>query len=528
MDIDQQRIKQRIRSALTGTAALVLIGLVFYLGARTERSGFVRDVLDPGFRRLSDPVLNAFRRSPPPVAHLDLTVDSLAADSLESLSERAWRDRRVTSVGNSGFEGTLVIGERQLAAMVALREGAALGGRQRTWPLHLRLAAGDTVLGMRTFDVVPIASAGSLWSMLLHVLLADQGQAALRSGVAEVSLNGTDLGPCALFERADASSLTRWSAGSGPVLRFEDDLLLNADAAMAQRILPSAPPPQSAWLAAPLLLNSLEDDRSKQRAQKGIQRMEAFRAGTLKASAVFEGRALARLMALCDLLGTAAALDWWNLRFVVDSASEQLIPVPLHMTNSAPLSQLLGETGQRDRDERSGGQALIDRALNDPTIEGLYLAYLDTFSAPGWWERSVERTRTQWEPARRAVNAEFPRIDLDLRIVEHDRILIRQALQPHDLVLAYVSDTLEATDGVAIANVHSLPVDVIGVVLTTNDTSKLYTPLRLEPREPGKPLRYAFVPLNVPGSPREVLVRLGPLLETRAVRIRTWSSFGAN
>ena len=53
----KERIVERLRSVLLGGATLVLIGLVFYLGARSERSGFVQEVLDPGFRRLSDPVL---------------------------------------------------------------------------------------------------------------------------------------------------------------------------------------------------------------------------------------------------------------------------------------------------------------------------------------------------------------------------------------------------------------------------------------------------------------------------------------
>ena len=37
--------------------ALVLIGLVYFLGVRTERTGFVREVLDPGLKRITNPVL---------------------------------------------------------------------------------------------------------------------------------------------------------------------------------------------------------------------------------------------------------------------------------------------------------------------------------------------------------------------------------------------------------------------------------------------------------------------------------------
>ena len=76
---------------LLNLAALVLIGLIYALGVRSERTGFVRDVIDPGFRKLSDPVLNAFRGKPPPVAQLSLELDGAAWDSLNVLAELAFQ-----------------------------------------------------------------------------------------------------------------------------------------------------------------------------------------------------------------------------------------------------------------------------------------------------------------------------------------------------------------------------------------------------------------------------------------------------
>jgi hypothetical protein len=528
MPKDWKRFGARVSGWLLQLAALALVGLVFFLGVRSERTGFVREVIDPGFRKLSDPVLNAFRGKPPPVAHLALVIDATALDSLEHISERAFKEGRVTAPTNAAFAGQVRMEERELPVVVSLREGAIIPGQREHWPLNVRALPGDTILAMQTFDVLPITDEAPIWSMLLQALLADQGQASMESGLAEVELNGTSLGLCALFGRPDPTMLARWSRGSGPVLRFDDDLSLNASAAMAQRKFPSTPPPQGDWLSAPLLLHAMDGTRLTKRANKAIQRMEAFRAGSAPASTVFDANDLARSMALCDLLGTTTALDWWNLRFLVDSVSEALVPIPLHITDHAPMTGLLAEDVQAKTALTMSGHALVDRALTDPRIRDLYIAYLDTFSAPGWWEAALERTRARWEPAQKTITAEFPRITFDPSIMEHDRTLIQQTLYPRDLVLAYVSDTLEATDGVAIANVHALPVEVIGVVLTNGDTVRSMTTRVLEPRQPDRPLRYTYLPLSVPGSPREVIVRLGPTLKPRSVRIRTWSSFGAN
>ncbi|HRF80071.1 MAG TPA: hypothetical protein PL070_08290 [Flavobacteriales bacterium] len=132
------RLKERMRSTLLAAVALVLIGLVFYLGTRSERSGFVREVIDPGFRSLSDPVLNAFRGKPPAVAQIRIILEQADFDSLELRSERAYRDQRVLGAFNSSTTVQIEHGDSVVSATIMLREGLLNKGRQRIWPLHVR------------------------------------------------------------------------------------------------------------------------------------------------------------------------------------------------------------------------------------------------------------------------------------------------------------------------------------------------------------------------------------------------------
>ncbi len=242
MPKDWKPIGRRLSGWLLQIAALVLIGLVFFLGVRSERTGFVREVIDPGFRKLSDPVLNVFRGTPPAVARIVLEIDAASRDSLEKIMEGAFKEGRMVANSNAAFAGHLRMDDRELPVVVSLREGAVIAGQRAIWPLNVRALPGDTVLDMQTFDVVPITDEAPIWSMLLQAMLADQGQASMESALAEVELNGASMGLCALFGRPDATMLARWSRGGGPVLRFDDDLSLNASAAMTQRKFASAPP----------------------------------------------------------------------------------------------------------------------------------------------------------------------------------------------------------------------------------------------------------------------------------------------
>ena len=109
-------------------SAIILIGLVFFLGVRSERTGFVREVIDPGFRRLSDPVLNAFRAKPPAVEGIRLELDSASYDSLIALSEKAFIARMVHEKGNAILKATLWSGDKEIPVVIGLRDGTALQG----------------------------------------------------------------------------------------------------------------------------------------------------------------------------------------------------------------------------------------------------------------------------------------------------------------------------------------------------------------------------------------------------------------
>lgn len=297
---------------------------------------------------------------------------------------------------------------------------------------------------------------------------------------------------------------------------------------MERLSLPSDAPPQGDWLAAPLLLHAAHDETSQHRAQTAVRNMEGFRAGDRRASDVFDVHATARLMAFCDLLGTPQAMAWWDLRFIMDSTDQRIVPFPLHITEAAPIRSILGQEAWQSPEQRTPGRELVHAWMQDPIIQQSYLAALDSLSSLAWWRKARARNAHSWEPMRLAVHAELPGVDLDTAVIAHDRAVIQQTLHPADLVLAYVADTLSRTTSIAVANVHALPVEVLSVVLADGDTARPYSPLRLEPRQRDRPLRYAFVPLLQAGVPREVIVRIAPGLPPRSVKVGTWSSYGAN
>jgi len=149
----------------------------------------------------------------------------------------------------------------------------------------------------------------------------------------------------------------------------------------------------------------------------------------------------------------------------------------------------------------------------------------------GNWQDMLARTAGTWEPARKVVHAEFPRSDLDTTILAHDRAVIHQTLWPNDLVLAYMRDEQIGKSGVAVANVHSLPVEVVGLIYPDRDTVHFASPIQLAAHLKDRPLTYTTVPLTggrPSDKPIAIVARVSAALAMRAVPIRMWTTLGAN
>ncbi|MCB0765070.1 MAG: hypothetical protein KDB84_10215, partial [Flavobacteriales bacterium] len=244
------RIDRSVRFA-TPVLALLLIGLVYFLGVRTERTGFVREVLDPGLKRITEPVLNAFRGGVPPVGQIKLSLDSAAMDSLERIAANAISSGWLEPEENALFAGRMMRNDSLHNVVVALRPGAWQASTEPAlWPLSIRLSDGDTVMGMQHFDLVPVVDGAPLQAWLMARVLEDQGIPHLRRAFTEVKFRTRRAELYTLHGLPDSLLLAAQGAGTGPLVWYGDELMA-ATARSGSDAYTIIPPLQSDWLSAP-------------------------------------------------------------------------------------------------------------------------------------------------------------------------------------------------------------------------------------------------------------------------------------
>jgi hypothetical protein len=478
--------------------ALLLIGLVYFLGIRSERTGFVTEVLDPGFKRITHPVLNAFRGKPPVVTQLAIALESRDADSLAQVQDRILVNGWLDAHENVQLPISLVIGDRNLSGLIALHEGPVDRSLGKRWSFQVLLPPSDTLLGMRSFDLMPVRDAAPVHGRWLHAALHDLDLPVLENALVELSV-GKDLGLYVMEGRADSLWISQQGAGNAAVLRFDDALHIHARVGVEDLPFPIDAPSRSEWMSAPILATQLSNGggaaSAVRRTKRAVEDLEGFRAGRLLASSVFDAGSVAKLLAVCDVLGAQATTNWWNLRFMPDSVSGKVILFPQRLMAGTPITSIIPLRGAAPWNPASPPTDLIGKLLADPVIYTLYINWLNTLSGPEWLDQLWERHSTELDQWDRIVRGEYPSAELDRRVLEHCSMVAHRTLHPREPVLAYTQFDQGGSPWIAVSNVHDLPISITATIID-QDTLHYARPVVIRPREQGKPLTYTRLPLT--------------------------------
>jgi hypothetical protein len=518
------RILSGIRQLTTASVpliALLLIGLVFFLGIRTERTGFVRDVLDPGIKRITRPVLNVFRGSPPEVDRLTVLLSAEGLDSLMVMRDSALTAGYLEPERNPSYAVQLITGNDSVNGQAELVAGRVDHLRSNKWQLLIQGEGPTGPMNFTRFQLDDPTRTGHLHSWLLHRAAEHCALPSLSIGLTEVQLNERSRGLHTAIEMPDSSTLQRWALGDGPVVSFDRTMHDRATVGLAGLHFTALPLPQEQMATAAVMMMPTGKVPTTERALRAVNLLIALQQGSKPIREVLDLDRTAALFALHDLFGAQAALTWTNMAFLLDSAGNRLIPFVLHPLAGKPIAAIGSLDNKADPD------VLIQRIHSDRYFRPRYHSWLDTLSAPGWMEDLQMGSDSTVIRLDRTLQVEYPDRPFDKRVLAHDRTVIRRTLYPKDMAIAIAQDGPEGY-AIRIANIHVLPLEV-EAILIDGDTIPLAIPLLLPARFAERPLDYWDVPLPE-GDLRaatHALLRVEGTQRARAQAIRRRSTLDA-
>lgn len=525
---------KRLEYRAVPVVALVLIALVFFLGIRSERTGFVDEVLDPNLKRITHPVLNAFRGKPPVISQMEINLDDAQKDSLDAIEDLALANGWLDPQDNAWIPATVEWNGSSYSSHIRPQEGPVDLDAVPRWPFSIALGSTDSTGHARRMDLFPVSDALPLYGALFQAAMRQEGIPVLSKELVELRVANKDIGPYVLETQGDSLQVAAWGRGNGPVIRFDDVLHKHALHRIDALKYPVETPLGSEWLSAPLASNAKYIGATRPPLEpmqrKALEDLERFRAGKLKTSDVFDAVSLGKFLALCDVMGAQSSADWWNLRFLLDSTTQRFIVFPRHTIAGRPITGIIARHAQRVPGDPSASTSLANRFLADPVVYATYIAALSEYSSPSWSAQLLETHAEEMDSLGRIVRSTYRDAVLDPSIMTHCREVVDLMLHPHEPALAYIRFMRGKRCVVSVANVHDLPIVIRGFI-DQNDTIPRGIPIVIPPREPNKPLTYVRVELE---TPRDSLFKPSLLVsvfgadERIAVRMRSSTMFVGN
>lgn len=504
-----------------------LLGGVFYLGIHSERTGFVREVLDPGLKSVVLPMLNAFRGNGPEAPRLDLLIGAAAMDSMSAIRARALKAGVLNEGKDAWFPALLVFDGDTLSGRLRLKGGLTDHLRTNKWSFRVQLDEGDTLMGMTVFSLQHpnTRNFGNEW--LFHRAVAYAGLPALDYAFVGVRINTNNRGLYAVEQHFDDALMQRLAPMglTGPVMKFDDELRIATLAEMGERSFDSEAPLQGEWLSAPITAFQLDkvlaDSAKAERFERSKDRLTRFRNGLLQTHDVFDASALAKLFALSDVFGAQHCNDWRNLRFAADAATGKLVPIAFDANAGEPIQAIRALREQPPITfDASHLRTFYGRLWSDRAFHEAYVAHLDTFSTEGWLEKFLRSIGPELAAEEELITHEFPNAAVDTTVFVHCRTVARQTLRPTNYISAGVLGRGEGTIRLAIANLHALPVEVVAIGL--RDAQPVPCgPVLLPPRSRDLPLVEQEIELPFSGTGVPVLhIRLVGLAQEVLVPVK--------
>ena len=519
----------RLRQSRIARALMLcfLLGIAFSAGVVASVQGWPQNAFERGLNVARYSVRRALAewKADP----LQVIID-VKHKNLQKLSDK--RDEALSlgillSSPDDFVSSKISIGSDSVSAKIRLKGDWVDHLSEKKWSFRVQVQGDHTLLGMKQFSLQHPWTRNYLYEWLFHKALRREDIIALRYEFLRVTVNGEDWGVYALEEHFEKRLIEYNRRREGPILRFNESLLWEHKARKTGRKY-SATAYYSANIDTFQLNRTLASDTQHPQFVKAVQLLEAFRHGERTVAEVFDTERLARFYALSDLMGAQHMRFFHNLRFYYNPVTSRLEPIGFDADAGSKITSLL------EVQEREDASAFYDfgRALfSDTEFISAYHRALERFSSRSYLDSLLADVDEPLRRNLRIIQSEFPSYDFDINIFYANQRLIRDFLRPVKGLHAYAAP---ASNGQAngtrfhVANIQSLPLEIIGVSFGGDSMLAPVTPLRLAGKLPNTPMRFHDLVLpaakDTPGGESPVVhYRVAGLDDVLVAKTFPWS-----
>ena len=456
-------IAARRRLLIGGVAfAVVVVGLL--LGAAVaQRSGLLAKLARLDFVQIAQNHADSYWAEP---EHLTIDIKHKHFLKLADWRRIALRQGQISSDLKEYVPAVIRYADREIDVKLRLKGKWDDHVETPKWSFRIAVRGDDSLFGMKRFDVQHPRARGYLGEWLYRRALWREDVVAPRYEFVRVTVNGKDKGIYALDEAPSKQLIENSERREGVIVRFNADYRYKPFAGFygTKTIVNNAgiTSEHSSEIVPVRGKKTLEKPGLRSQFLTAHNLMQAFRDEKLPTHQVFDIRALANYFAISELFGThKTSNDWSDMRFVYDPIASRLEPVGLEGASFGPIEHLLGAMYHTRGADPDRFHTLL---FADEEFYTEYIRALERVSRPGYVDSLFEEIEEDLVEARRAIHKEWPHKDFDARLLARNAESIRDFLDPHKGIHAYLKRCSTESCEVEVGAAQAMPIEVLELV----------------------------------------------------------------
>lgn len=348
------------------------------------------------------------------------------------------------------------------------------------WSFRVKMGSNEAWNRLRTFSVQTPMARYYLHEWLLHQFYEREDVLTTYYDFAMLDLNGASKGVYAIEEHFDKVLLESRQRREGPIIKFREDgfwTALKRQMNAVNMIQHQLQQNEKDWSGSEIRAfgekTVLSSPKLTEQFEVAQNLLHQFQYGR-PIDEVFDLERLAKFYAITDVVGAYHGIVWHNQRFYYNPLIGKLEPIGYDgfAARQGGRNFFLGQGAMNKAS--ANGESLHRMLFMNEAFVRLYDAFLYKFSSESYLRKFLLEIGEDLRYRERLLQAEFENYDFD------EAEFMLEALGVHALILpqndvslkVYANSSNTETQSVKVANINSMPVEVIGYGRSANNINK--------------------------------------------------------
>lgn len=334
--------------------------------------------------------------------------------------------------------------------------------------LRIKLDDNKTIMGMNRFSIHDPKVKGFISEWLFYEICKYEDIISPRYDFINVSINGDNKGLFAIEEHFDKRLIENNKRKDGLILKIDEGNQLFSYSQLSEdfKRRRKISFEKTSYSISPIYTyNDINSDNDLiEQLGRATMLFESFRTGKNSVEEVFNVESLAKLVALCDLLGQSHTLKSKNIKFYLNPITSKIEPIAYdqHLPNKY-LNKLMSE----DMNILNYDKNKIiwpDQLFQNQLFFKKYIQFLNQFSERNYLDKFFNLINKDFEEKLNLTYKTNPLYSINnKKILYENQEFIKRKLNPKELTQSYLQKNKNGEITLKIGNVYSLPIEIIGM-----------------------------------------------------------------